>query len=68
MQLTKRKRGRIAKFSLSNIKEVGPIKAVGYTKKFPYQYANYWNKNNDVQVEVAVDPQGNPWFRLKQTP
>lgn len=66
MLLEKRKRGRKAKFSLSSVAEA-PIKAVGYAKKFPHQYANYWNKRNpDNQVEVVYTKKGVLYFRQKQ--
>lgn len=63
MILIKRKRGKPAKFSLSEVKN-GPIRAVGYAKKYPHQYANYWNKRHKIQVEVVFDDRSNPYFRL----
>lgn len=60
--LTRKKVGRPTKFTLLGI-ENGPIKARGYAKKFPYQYANYWNNNNDTKVHVVFNKKDEPFFQ-----
>jgi hypothetical protein len=59
--LAKKKTGVKPKFTLDGV-ENAPIKAKGWAKKYPHQYANFWNNKGGTQVSVVFNKKGEPFF------
>lgn len=68
METLKKKRpGRKPKFNLNGVQD-GPIKAKGWAKNHPHQYANFWNNKGGTKVTVVFNGKNEPYFMILEKP